>query len=102
MLSERPTSERPTSKDKKGKKNQNLEGRHPDLEKLRVATLAAELANYAREVSKDPSQLTEEELQGILEKMIEERYPQMERNPKRENEVIQEALKILQAEKQDK
>jgi hypothetical protein len=60
------------------------------------------LANYAREVSKDPSQLTEEELQGILEKMIEERYPQMERNPKRENEVIQEALKILQAEKQDK
>jgi predicted alpha/beta-fold hydrolase len=91
--------ERPTFKDKK---NKSPEGQHPRLEEVRVATLATELANYAREVSEDPSQLTEEELQGMLEKMIKEKYPQMERNPKRENKVIQEALRRLKAEKQYK
>jgi len=86
-------------KDKKGQYPPR--GQHLRLEEVRVAVLVEELIKLAREKSKDPSQLTEEDLQKMLEE-IYERNPGIERNEERENRAIQEALRRLKAEKQYK
>jgi len=85
----------------KTKKNQNPEGRHPRLEELRVASLVEDLVKLVGERNIDPSELTEENLRDMLEQ-IYKKQPEMERNQERKNRVIQESLKRLKAEKQDK
>jgi len=60
-----------------------------------------DLVKLVGERNIDPSELTEENLRDMLEQ-IYKKQPEMERNQERENRVIQESLKRLKAEKQDK